>query len=112
MSQIRLAKHKQFGVSSEKTGHVQLSIFNEAEASADTTIPEPKLTEIKAHYRKRTRLTTDKLPKDLPVEVIEYELPAKDRVCPLCNSELHIMGKETREELKVIPRVFGSNKIG
>jgi transposase len=89
--------------SSEKTGHVQLSIFNEAEASADTTIPEPKLTEIKAHYRKRTRLTTDKLPKDLPVEVIEYELPAKDRVCPLCNSELHIMGKETHEELKVIP---------
>jgi len=31
MSQIRLAKHKQFGVSSEKTDDIQLSIFNEAE---------------------------------------------------------------------------------
>jgi hypothetical protein len=103
MAQIRLVKHKQFGVSSEKTGDPQLAIFNEAELSADVTRPEPKLSEVKAHYRKRTRLTTDKLPKDLPVEVIEHELPAKDRICPDCGRELHTMGRETREELKVIP---------
>lgn len=54
MSQIRLAKHKQFGASSEKTDGAQLSIFNEAESSADITKPEPKLAEVKAHYRKRT----------------------------------------------------------
>ena len=41
--------------------------------------------------------------KDLPVEIIEHELPAKERICPDCNSELHTMGKETREELKIIP---------
>jgi len=103
ISQIRLAKHKQFGVSSEKTGDLQLSIFNEAESSADITIPEPKLTEVQAHYRKRTRLTTDKLPKDLPVEVIEHELPVEECICPDCGSGLHTMGRETREELKVIP---------
>jgi len=103
MSQIRLAKHKQFGASSEKTDDLQLFIFNEAESSADTTMPEPKLTEVKAHYRKRTRLTTDKLPKDLPVEVIEHELPAEDCICPNCSSELHTMGRETHEEFKVIP---------
>lgn len=103
MAQIRLAKHKQFGVSSEKTGDPQLAIFNEAELSADITRPELKLSEVKAHYRKRTRLTTDKLPKDLPVEVIEHELPAKERICLDCGRELHTMGRETREELKVIP---------
>lgn len=103
ISQMRLAKHKQFGASSEKTDSIQLSVFNEAESSADITMPEPKLTEVAGHYRKRTRLTTDKLPKDLPIEVIEHELPAGVRICPDCNSELHTMGRETREELKVIP---------
>ena len=103
MSQIRLAKHKQFGVSSEQTNSTQLSIFNEAESTSDLNIPEPELAEVKAHYRKRTRLTTDKLPKDLPVEIIEHELPAKECVCPDCGSQLHTMGKEIREELKIIP---------
>lgn len=103
MAQIRLAKHKQFGVSSEKTDDIQLSIFNEAESSSDMTMPEPELTEIKTHYRKRTRLTTDKLPQDLPVEVIEHELPMEECICPECGSDMHTMGKESREELKLIP---------
>lgn len=103
MAQIRLAKHKQFGVSSEQTNVEQINLFNEAEATADLAAPEPSLTEVKAHYRKRTRLTTDKLPEDLPVEVIEHELPETERVCPDCGSELHTMGREIREDLKVIP---------
>ncbi|NLB03323.1 MAG: IS66 family transposase [Bacteroidales bacterium] len=103
MSQIRLAKHKQFGASSEKTDGTQFSLFNEAESNADMTISEPEITEVKAHYRKRTRLTTDKLPEDLPVEIIEHELPAEDCICPACSSKMHTMGKQTREELKIIP---------
>jgi transposase len=103
MSQIRLAKHKQFGTSSEKTDSLLLSLFNEAESHADMTIPEPKIAEVKAHYRKRTRLTTDKLPKELPIEIIEHQLSAEDCICPECGSDMHSMGKETREELKIIP---------
>ena len=103
MSQIRLAKHKQFGVSSEQTNIEQMNLFNEAEVVADPAEPEPSLSRVKAHYRKRTRLTTDKLPEDLPVEVIEHELPEAERVCPDCGGELHTMGREIREELKVIP---------
>jgi len=103
MSQIRLAKHKQFGVSSEQTDIAQPSIFNEAEANADMALPEPEITEVKAHYRKHTRLTTDKLPKDLPVEIIEHILEGEDCNCPKCSSKMHTMGKETREELKIIP---------
>ena len=103
MSQIRLAKHQQFGASSEQTDAAQISIFNEAESTADLTLPEPELIEIKTHYRKRTRLTTDKLPEDIPVEVIQHVLPEQDCTCPDCGSKLHTMGKETREELKFIP---------
>lgn len=103
MSQIRLAKHKQFGTSSEQTTVEQMNIFNEAEVTANSVDPEPSLSKVKAHYRKRTRLTTDKLPEDLPVEIIEHELPAVERFCPDCGNELHTMGRETREELKIIP---------
>lgn len=103
MSQIHLAKHKQFGVSSEHTTDNQISLFNEAELNADLAVLEPELTQIKTHYRKRTRLTTDKLPNDLPVEVIEHELPIENRFCSDCGNELHTMGRETREELKIIP---------
>jgi len=103
LMQLRLAKHKQYGVSSEQTYPNQLSIFNETEATVNLAQPEPEITEVKAHYHKRTRLTTDKLPEDLPVEIIEHELPEEDRSCSECGSELHTMGKETREELKIIP---------
>jgi len=43
--QFRLAKHRQFGASSEKNkyDHLQLSIFNEAEATSDLTLAEPEL---------------------------------------------------------------------
>lgn len=103
MTQIRLSKHKQFGVSSEQASVFQMSIFNEAESTANLTLPEPELTEIKTHYRKRTRLTTDKLPKDMPVEIVEHELPVEERVCPDCNGTLHTMGREERDDLKIIP---------
>lgn len=103
MEQFRLAKHKQFGASSEQTNLYQLYLFNEAEQSADLIAPEPEITEVKAYYRKKTRLTTDKLPEDLPVEIIEHGLPEEKRVCPDCGCSLHKMGEDTREELKIIP---------
>lgn len=103
MSQIRLAKHKQFGTSSEQTNVEQMNLFNEAEVTANSADPEPSLSKVKAHCRKRTRLTTDKLPEDIPVEIIEHELPEAECFCPDCGGELHTMGRETREELKIIP---------
>jgi transposase len=103
LSQLRLSKHRQYGASSEQTDSNQISIFNEVEATADLSKSEPEITEVKAHYRRRTRLTTDKLPEDLPVEVIEHEIPEEDRNCSECGSMLHTMGKEIREEIKIIP---------
>jgi len=103
MEQFRLAKHKQFGASSEQPDMNQLSLFNEAEQTAALTAPEPEIAEVKAHYRKKTRLTTDKRPEDLPVEVIEHELPVENRICPDCGCSLHKMGEDILEELKIIP---------
>ena len=103
LEQIRLSKHKQYGTSSEQNDNNQMDLFNESEDTSDLKVPGPSLTGVKAHYRRRTRLTTDKLPEDIPVEVIEHELPEAERICQECGSELHVMGKETREELKLIP---------
>jgi hypothetical protein len=103
MEPLKLAKHQRFGTSSEKTSPEQLSLFNETEVCADLTAPEPELTEVKSHTRKKTRLTTDKLPEDLPVEEVVHELPEGERACPDCGNELHKMGREIRDELKHIP---------
>ena len=96
MEQFRLLKHKQFGTSSEQTDLDQLRLFNEAEQVSSLASPEPEITEVKAHYLKKTRLTTDKLPEDLPVEVIEHELPNEMRNCPDCGCTLHKMGEDPR----------------
>lgn len=102
---LRLSRHKLFGASSEQSAHNpdQISLFNEAEVLADANVPEPELIEIEKHYRKRTRLTTDKLPEDLPVEVVEHDLPENEKVCPECGGELHVMGRDSRRELVIIP---------
>jgi len=101
---FRLSKHRQFGASSEKSEYDQLGLFNEAEATADANVPEPELTEVAKHYRKRTRLVTDKLPDDLPVEVVVHELPAEDQECPQCGGEMHVMGRNVvKRDLRIIP---------
>lgn len=103
--QFRLSKHRQFGSSSEKSAYDfnQMSLFNEAELSADANVPEPELVEIEKHYRKRTRLTTDKLPENLPVEIVEHSLPETEQICPECGEKLHAIGCDTRRELVIIP---------
>ena len=101
--QFRLFQHRKFGSSSEKSEYDQIDLFNEAEATADESVPEPVLTEVEAHYRKRSRLMTDKLPDDLPVVTIEYDLSADDRDCPECGGDMHVMGTETRYGLRIIP---------
>ena len=103
--QFRLAKHRQFGASSEKSEYDcgQMSLFNEAETTVDVNASEPKLSEIRGHFRKRKRLTNDVLPEDLPVEILEHELVADERICPECGGELHVMGHDSRKELVIIP---------
>jgi plasmid maintenance system killer protein len=53
MEQLRLNRHRQFGASSEKSEYDQLNLFNEAEVTADYKAPEPELTEVVKHDRKK-----------------------------------------------------------
>lgn len=103
MAQMRLARHRRFGSSSEKSEYDQLSFFNEAEAYADEKKPEPQVSEVKAHYRKKAAQNKEKLPEDLPVEIVEHTLPEEEQSCPECGSHLHVIGKNIRETLKLIP---------
>jgi len=110
--QFRLWQHQRFGASSEKSkteAPEQISlwteeaqIFNEAEATADKSVPEPELIEVEKHYRKHRRLVNDNLPKDIPVEIIEHELPEAEQICSECGGALHVMGQENRRELVIM----------
>jgi transposase len=104
MEQLKLSKHREFGASSEKSEYDQLNLFNEAEVYAESLAVEPALTEVEKHYRKKRREAKDRLPEDLPVEVIEHRLPDNEQDCPACDGVLHVMGKEVvRRDLKLIP---------
>ena len=100
---IKRGNRKLFCSSSEKSEYdLQISLFKEENVTPQIAL-EPKLSVVKAHSR-RTRLVTDKLPPELPVEIIEYELSSEEQICPECLGPLHRIGKETvREELKIIP---------
>lgn len=109
LEQIRLAKHKQFGASSEKLcgdGMEQLSLlFNEAEVYAgEVKDEEPKGVLVSSHRRhKKHKYTLDNLPEDIPVEVVEHRLPESDLVCEVCGNILVEIGKDIRRRLKIYP---------
>lgn len=102
MEQVKLSKHKKFGASSEKSEYDQLSLFNEAETEVKASVKEPVIEEINYKRRKKVGKKQEML-ADLPVETIEYFLPSSDIECAKCSNTLHIMGKNIRKELKIIP---------
>ncbi len=103
MQQMRLARQKKFGSSSEKSEYDQLGLFDEAEVSTNETVPEPDVQEIKSYYRKKRKEIGEKLPKDLPIEIVEHTLPEEEQICAECGGHLHVMGKTERDTLKLIP---------
>lgn len=103
--QLKLNRQRMFGASSEKseyTGMNQLNLFNEAEAEQKPISPEPTLEEI-TYKRRKKKGSREKLLEQLPVETIEYTLPESKQICPKCGNSLHVMSKEIRRELKIIP---------
>ena len=108
--QLRLARQRQFGTSSEKNiaidGGEQLSIFNEAEAEANALVAEPALEQI-TYKRRKQKGKREADFSGLPVEQVVHELPENERVCPDCNGPMHACGHEVyRRELTVIPAQF------
>jgi transposase len=100
--QFRLNRHRQFGVSSERTIPEQSQLFNEAEAETKPELPEPAIEEITYRRRKQAGQREFQL-QDLPEEVIEYRLLPQEQTCACCGNSLHEMSTEVRLDLKIIP---------
>ena len=100
--QLLLNRKKLFGTSSENSkydGTEQLNLFNEAEAERLAINPEPTMESI-TYQRKKKKGSREALLAELPVETVEYTLPEPEQTCLICGSDLHVMSKETRRELK------------
>ena len=109
MEALRLARHKQFGASSEKSEDTlmeQLSfLFNEAEvfSAADKEETE-NITVVAAHKRhKKHAYTLDNIPEDIPKERVEHRLEGENLVCPQCGVIMTEIGTEVVNKLKIIP---------
>jgi transposase len=101
--QFRLLQQKRFGISSEKTNPDQLELFNEVENEANPFLPEPSLESITYQRRRKKRGHREMMLENLPVETVEYRLPAEEQVCSCCGGKLHEMSMEVRKEIKYIP---------
>lgn len=108
---IEYLKKKLFASSSEKTKKEgfpgQMDLFNEAEATADSSVQEPTLEEAVGGYKrkaKKQKATREEILAGLPVIEVPCTVPDEDRNCPYCNAPMEVIGKKTvREELRIIP---------
>jgi transposase len=100
---FRQSKIRQFTPSSEKKGCFQYTVFADdvCEPVEDKTEPEPENI-VYIRKKKKTGKRKEDLSR-LPVETVDYELAAGDRVCPECGGDMHVMGHDSRHELKIIP---------
>lgn len=108
---VEYLKKKLFAPSSEKAKKNgfpgQMDLFNEAEAAADPSVPEPALEEAVGGYNRKVRkrkATREEILAGLPVIEIPCTVPDEDRNCPYCNTPMEAIGKKVvREELRIIP---------
>lgn len=107
---VAYLKRKLFASSSEKTKtdaiSGQMDLFNEAEAVADPSVPEPTLEEAVGGYKRqarKARATREEILAGLPVIEVPCTVPDEDRNCPYCNTPMEVIGKKiVREELRII----------
>ena len=109
MEALRLARHKQFGASSEKSEDTlmeQLSfLFNEAEVfSAAEKEAEENVTVVAAHKRhKKHEYTLENIPEGIETKQVEHRLEGEDLICPQCSDTMTEIGKEVVQTLEFIP---------
>lgn len=103
--QFKLARHRQFGPSSEKASALLQNefVFNEAEATIDS-MPVEAESETVTRTRKRKQVGhREEMLKDMPIETIEHRLPQEELVCSACGNPMHEMSTQVREELVIVP---------
>lgn len=97
---VEYLKKKLFASSSEKTKKDtfpgQMDLFNEAEAAADPSVPEPTLEEAVGGYHrkaKKPKATREEILAELPVIEVPCTVADEDRNCPYCNTPMEVIGK-------------------
>lgn len=102
--QCRLAAHRQFGASSEKTplAAQQMMTFDEVEATVSPDTPEPTVETITYRRRKAHGLREAQL-KAFPVEIIPHPLTDAQQTCACCGGPVHVIRTEVRREVKFTP---------
>ena len=109
MEALRLARHKQFGASSEKSEETlmeQLSfLFNEAEVfSAAEKEETENVTVVAAHKRRKKHdYTLDNIPEGIETKQVEHRLEGEDLICPQCGDTMTEIGKEVVRTLEIVP---------
>ena len=102
--QFRLLQKKMFGSYSEKNIVMpeQLSLFNEAEITANENIEEPTVEEI-TYTRRKAKTTKEENLEDLVTDVFIHDLEEAQKICLDCDSQMKEVKEEIRYELKIIP---------
>lgn len=101
--ELRLARHKQFGASSEKADPGQYQLFNEAEEqSAKAPAGEGDEITVPAHKRARGKRTP--LDDRLPRQRIEHDIAESEKLCP-CGSgqQRPRIGEIVTEQADIVP---------
>jgi len=81
-------------------------VFDEAEVESDASLPEPTFEEVTEPIEKRSKKYPGQKKaklEGLPVERIEYELPAEERNCDDCGKPLPELKPIIRTRIEVIP---------
>lgn len=103
--QVDYLTKKLFGSSSERRSDDipgQQNLFDEAEVEQDPSLLEGE-TVIREHTRKK-KAAHEELFKGLKVEKVVVPLPEEDQICPVCGTQMVLIGEEyVRRELEFIP---------
>ena len=103
LEQIKLVRHKQYGMGSERWHRDQMRLFNEAESIADEEERKDDAGTITVSTHRRKRGGRKPLPPEFPRIEVVYELPESECVCPHDGAELKVIGEVVLEQLDIIP---------
>jgi transposase len=102
-----------FGKKSEKFDPKDLDFFGRpdllspncepSDETLDKEEPQPQDEPKVTPSPKRKNRGRKPLPKDLPRERREYDVPESEKVCPDCQSEKTCIGEDTTEQLEYVP---------
>ena len=101
MEQLRLARHKQFGASSEVHHVDQIALFAVPEVSEDNAVNEHDTITVPAHRRQRGGRKP--LPPELERIDIVHELSEAQQYCPHDGARLRAIAQCITEQLDIVP---------